>query len=490
MIAYIINGKSFGNCVDYVTRRALEERLYNEQSHQQKTAERKYEPTKRLASEHEAHIGEAGARWQSHHDSPQPNKGEDIINHLSKDWKLLSSSGDIRIYEGRKAMADDIARPSRQRKPIKDPVGHISLDFHPDDAPKMTDELMTEVAQEYMRQMGLTNTPYIVVRHFDKAHPHCHIVFSRVDYDGKILTQTTNFKKNERVCKALNRKYQLMQGKSKLNTDVSKLRGKEKVRYQLVQDIAKLFIHPSVKDWNSYLDILRQHGITVKEKVSKSGRMNLYYCVGKHEFWYRKLNPYLSRENLEKVFRARSEKQKGTSQVVVSQKPIMPTPSETPKPKPQSKSVIIPPLPDGFMGARIAPHDLDRYQRGEAICAYICNPDEIVGKHHWIWYDFKTGQPRCELTPPPADRYIPDVFRQHTAASKLASTSQSQGAGITLSAPSFRGVAQDDQGFGIGSSGISDDFKLWFSRHPGLSIDEALHRYRDEQKAKQRRKEH
>ncbi|MDE6267388.1 MAG: hypothetical protein K2M07_08590 [Muribaculaceae bacterium] len=57
---------------------------------------------------------------------------------------------------------------------------------------------------------------------------------------------------------------------------------------------------------------------------------------------------------------------------------------------------------------------------------------------------------------------------------------------------------QDDQGFGIGSSGISDvigsvaspreEFKLWLIRHPGLSIDEALHRYRDEQKAKQRRK--
>ena len=167
-----------------------------------------------------------------------------------------------------------------------------------------------------------------------------------------------------------------MQGKSKLNTDVSKLRGKEKVRYQLVQDIAKLFIHPSVKDWDSYLDILQQHGITVKEKVGKSGRMNLYYCVGRQEFWYRKLNPYLSRENLEKVFRARSEKQKGTSQVV--KKPV-PTPSDTPKPKSQSKSVVIPPLPDGFMGARIAPHDLDRYQRGEAICAYICNPDDIVG---------------------------------------------------------------------------------------------------------------
>ena len=399
MIAYIINGKSFGNCVDYVTRRALEERLYNEQSHQQKTAERKYEA----------------------------NNGEDIIEHLSKDWHLLCVTSDIRIYEGRKAMAADIARPTKTRKSIKDPVGHISLDFHPKDKPKMTDEFMAEIAQDYMRQMGLTNTPFIVVRHYDKEHPHCHIVFSRVDYDGKILTQTTNFKKNERVCKALNRKYQLMQGKSKLNTDVSKLRGKEKVRYQLVQDIAKLFIHPSVKDWDSYLDILRQHGITVKEKVGKSGRMNLYYCVGKHEFWYKKLNQYLSRENLEKVFRARSEKQKGTSQVVkpVSQKPIMPTPSETLKPKPKSKSVVIPPLPDGFMGARIAPHDLDRYQKVEAICTYICNPDDIVGKHHWIWYNFKTCQPRCELTPPPADSYIPEALRQHAASSKVPSTSQS-----------------------------------------------------------------
>ena len=462
MIAYIINGKSFGNCVDYVTRRALEERLYNEQSHQHKIAERKYEA----------------------------NNGEDIIKHLSKDWHLLCATSDIRIYEGRKAMAEDIARPTKTRKPIKDPVGHISLDFHPKDKPKMTDELMTEIAQDYMKQMGLTNTPFVVVRHYDKEHPHCHIVFSRVDYDGKILTQTTNFKKNERVCKALNRKYQLMQGKSKLNTDVSKLRGKEKARYQLVQDIAKLFIHPPVTDWNTYLDILRKNGITVKEKTGKSGRTNLYYCVGRHEFWYKKLNPYLSRENLEKVFMARSEKQKGTSQVVnkpVSQKPIMLTPSDAPKSKLQSKSVAIPPLPDGFMGARIAAHDLDRYQKGEAICAYICNPDEIVGKHHWIWYDFKTGQPRCELTPPPADRYIPEAFKQPSALSNATSTSQSQGAEITLSSHSFRGGAQADQGFASGN-GISDDFKLWLSRHPGLSIDEALHRYRDEQKAKQQRK--
>lgn len=473
MIAYIISGSGFGGCVDYVTRRKLEEKLYKEQSKGLKADERKYES----------------------------NGGEDIIDHLSKDWKLLSSSGDIRIYEGRKAMADDIARPSRQRKPIKDPVGHISLDFHPDDAPKMTDELMTEVAQEYMRQMGLTNTPYIVVRHFDKAHPHCHIVFSRVDYDGKILTQTTNFKKNERVCKALNLKHRLTQGKSKLNTDVSKLRGKEKVRYQLVHDIARVYLSPSVTDWDSFVDWLHRNGITVREKTGKSGRVNLYFGVGGQEFWYRKLDPFFSRENLELKFKARREKlQEATPRPKGGQQPVQEPapkhvpqtseatgPSVVPKPKEQPKPIVIPPLPDGYMGARIAPHELARYQKGDAVCAYICKPDEIVGKHYWIWYDFKTAQPRCEPTPPPADRYIPEAFKQQMTTPRAASVNISQGAGIRFSSPSLGGSVPEEQGFAHGD-GLPDDFKHFLEMHPGMSFEEAKRRFKDEQKAKQIRK--
>ena len=43
-----------------------------------------------------------------------------------------------------------------------------------------------------------------------------------------------------------------------------------------------------------------------------------------------------------------------------------------------------------------------------------------------------------------------------------------------------------DEGFVHGSA-LPDDFKLWLSRHPGLTIDEAISRYREEQKAKRRR---
>ena len=86
------------------------------------------------------------------------------------------------------------------------------------------------------------------------------------------------------------------------------------------------------------------------------------------------------------------------------------------------------------------------------------------------------------------DRMIPGIYSSNPDVQRQTNKPQSQRVGITLTSPSFRGGVQDDQGFGIGSSGISDDFKLWLNRHPGLSIDEAFRRYRDEQKAKQRRK--
>ncbi|WP_303322973.1 relaxase/mobilization nuclease domain-containing protein, partial [uncultured Duncaniella sp.] len=407
MIAYIIGGSGFGGCVDYVTRRKLEERLFKEQSARQKAEERKYES----------------------------NRGEDIIDHLSKDWKLISSSGDIRIYEGRKAMADDIARPSRQRKPVKEPVGHISLDFHPADTPRMTDELMAEVAQDYMRQMGLVNTPYIVVRHYDKAHPHCHIVFSRVDYDGKILTQTTNFKKNERVCKALNLKHRLVQGKSKLNTDVSKLRGKEKVRYQLVHSLLGFFLIPSVTDWNSYVDLLRKNGITVREKIGKSGRVNLYYGVGKHEFWYKKLDPFLSRENLEQKFKERREKQQ--AEKAQTRTSPQPQPQSQPKPEPKPKQpepIVIPPLPDVVCGVKIDRLRQQAYQEGKFISIGICDPGGVVPINHWIWYDFDKREPVISRAYP-SDHKIPEAFQRQLAA-KQSTVSPSPGAGIRFSSPS------------------------------------------------------
>lgn len=64
--------------------------------------------------------------------------------------------------------------------------------------------------------------------------------------------------------------------------------------------------------------------------------------------------------------------------------------------------------------------------------------------------------------------------------------SQSQNYGTLLSHVSSAGTTQPQEGFTNGNA-LPDDFKLWLNRHPGLTIEEALHRYREEQKAKRRR---
>lgn len=217
----------------------------------------------------------------------------------SKDWRIIGNSADVRT-SSRNRMATDISRPQSLRKAIKEPCGHISLDFHAADKPKLSDEMIVKIAEEYMDKMGIKDTPYIIVRHLDKNHPHCHLVFSRVDYNGKIIDTTTNFKRNKRVCLAITERYGLQLGEDKLSVDPSKLRGKEKVRYQVAQDIRRAISTPDVHDWASFTAELSKYGITTEERISKNGRNNLYYRKGKYSFWSVKLHKEYSRRSIEK----------------------------------------------------------------------------------------------------------------------------------------------------------------------------------------------
>ena len=49
---------------------------------------------------------------------------------------------------------------ARMRPSLKNFVGHISLSFHPDDTPRLTNEFMAEMAQEYLRRRGIMNTQF------------------------------------------------------------------------------------------------------------------------------------------------------------------------------------------------------------------------------------------------------------------------------------------------------------------------------------------
>lgn len=104
---------------------------------------------------------------------------------------------------------------------LKNAVGHISLSFSPKDADKLTDAKMTGIAREYMERMGIRDTQFLLVRHLDQAHPHCHLVYNRVGNNGQTISDKNIKIRNGKVCKELTAKHGLYyaKGKEQVNRD-------------------------------------------------------------------------------------------------------------------------------------------------------------------------------------------------------------------------------------------------------------------------------
>ena len=177
----------------------------------------------------------------------------------SKDVRLDDNTAIARSMQGQ---ADD--KPGRK---LKNPVYHISLDFAHEDTPKLTDGQMAEIARDYMKRMGIVNTQYIVCRHTDKEHQHLHIVANRVDNDGNTISDRNDAIRNVAVCKALTREYGLHFSKGKVNVKRDRLRGKDKVKYQ-IHDAVKAAL-PRCNSWSELCGRLVKQGIGVNFKLDK-----------------------------------------------------------------------------------------------------------------------------------------------------------------------------------------------------------------------------
>src|SRR5690606_37167474 len=67
-------------------------------------------------------------------------------------------------------------------------VGHLILSWSKEDRPKLSPAIMAERAREYLAKMRIRNTQYLVMQHTDREHPHIHIVYNRVNNEGKTLS--------------------------------------------------------------------------------------------------------------------------------------------------------------------------------------------------------------------------------------------------------------------------------------------------------------
>lgn len=145
---------------------------------------------------------------------------------------------------------------------IKQPVGHIALSFKPEDKLKLTDELMVKIVMEYMDLMGIKDTQFILVRHNNTDNPHCHLVYNRIGYDGKVISSQGDYKRNEIATKKLKDKYGLTYAEDKGKTNVKKLRPVDRVKYEIHNAVKKAL--KSSKTWKEFNDNLVGQGVKLE----------------------------------------------------------------------------------------------------------------------------------------------------------------------------------------------------------------------------------
>lgn len=163
-----------------------------------------------------------------------------------------------------KDMVQDFKDQTLLNPRLKNTVGHISLSFSPKDAPKMTDALMTQIAKEYMQKMGITDTQYLLARHLDQPHPHCHLVYNRVGNNGQTISDKNIKIQNAKVCRELTEKHGLYLALGKDEVRRERLREPDKTKYE-IHDAIKGCL-PKCKSWNELEGKLKEQGIGVRYK--------------------------------------------------------------------------------------------------------------------------------------------------------------------------------------------------------------------------------
>nr|WP_314439457.1 relaxase/mobilization nuclease domain-containing protein [uncultured Porphyromonas sp.] len=159
-------------------------------------------------------------------------------------------------------IASDFALQASMRPNVKKPVCHTILSFSAEDAERLNDQTINNLALQYLDKMGHGDTQYLIVRHLDREHPHVHICINRIDNNGKTISDSNEKYHSTKVCKELTEANQLKWGEGKEAVKRNRLRGNDRLRYEIFDTIKAVL--PRCQNWDELSSALRLQGIDIQ----------------------------------------------------------------------------------------------------------------------------------------------------------------------------------------------------------------------------------
>ncbi|WP_336703149.1 conjugal transfer protein MobB [Chryseobacterium indologenes] len=145
---------------------------------------------------------------------------------------------------------------------------HISL--NPDPRDHVSDQTYQEIAEQYMREMGYGEQPFVVFKHTDIDRSHIHIVSVCVDENGKKISDQFEKVRSMKICRELEKEFGLQPATEKQShQNMKTFRAvdykKGNVKSQISSVIRHLSEYYQFQTFGEYNALLSLYNITTEQ---------------------------------------------------------------------------------------------------------------------------------------------------------------------------------------------------------------------------------
>lgn len=194
-----------------------------------------------------------------------------------KDAHLLDSKG-VRAYNLR-AMTKDFERQRTLRPGVRNPMAHMVLSWSPDDRDQMDQKMMRHCAREYLDRLGVKDTQYVTVYHDNTEHPHVHVVYNRVDNQGKGVHISREWYNSAQICCQMSEEYGFTRGTNRSQINRAALKGRDQQRISISDELDQAL--DTAQDWDHLQSLLSAQEIDVFYRMDVETQRPVGVAFGK-----------------------------------------------------------------------------------------------------------------------------------------------------------------------------------------------------------------
>lgn len=155
-------------------------------------------------------------------------------------------------------VANGYRRPQVQNRFV-----HIKIAVSPQDD-NLSNRTFNKIGEQVLERLGYTNVPFKIYRHYDTAHPHIHIIASRIRFDNSLVRDSFEGLKCRAIERELEAEFELTPNADRLLSAKGIRKPGYTERWQLKEQEALL------KDWTK--KGLSPEEIQVKLQSNKRGQ--------------------------------------------------------------------------------------------------------------------------------------------------------------------------------------------------------------------------